>query len=606
MLLSIVMMVKNEEFYLKKTLEALKPMMDDIPTELIILDTGSDDSTVEIAKKYTDKVFFANWNNNFASMRNKSISYAQGDWILILDADEILINYDKLIKFLKSDLCNEYNCASIRLKNIISQDKETYTITYIPRLFRNTNDFRYEGAIHEQPILKHPIYNEIAVFDHYGYLFENEELKQLKHRRNKKILMEEINKYPKNPYINYQLGKQYMINDEYEDAFDYIIKSYKIYEKDNYIPIFVTLNLAKIYIVLNKFDKCEKLCVKYIKSDNKNIDIYFYLALSQKNLNKYKQSIENYKRYLYLIENYEISTQANNSECNLDTLNKKNECIVDIIYCYYRLEMYEEIIKDIEKMPINVLEESYIVIFISLYKVNKEEKIIELFHKISESKTQKNKFKMAIELILNRVKESDKLKFYKILSTIDDNYGILNKIRLGLTLSEEVCRNILKEEKEVYFSEVLYYAIENDFNIEDILSSINYSNMQNFTDYLIKTKRDCIIKLYYYLENVLNTMDYKKLQFYACLSKSILLYGNLVDYKYKKIFYMYISYNYECIKRVYNINLKNKESINLLRNEEDEFIVKLKRVEIYKNNDELTYIRKLKDLLIDNPCHKKV
>ena len=88
MLLSIVMMVKNEERYLDKTLYALNDLRKDIDTELIILDTGSTDSTVEIAKKYTDKVYFSKWNDNFADMRNISISYASGDWILILDADE--------------------------------------------------------------------------------------------------------------------------------------------------------------------------------------------------------------------------------------------------------------------------------------------------------------------------------------------------------------------------------------------------------------------------------------------------------------------------------------------------------------------------------------
>ena len=64
MLLSIVMMVKNEERYLDKTLYALNDLRKDINTELIILDTGSTDSTVEIAKKYTDKVYFSKWNDN--------------------------------------------------------------------------------------------------------------------------------------------------------------------------------------------------------------------------------------------------------------------------------------------------------------------------------------------------------------------------------------------------------------------------------------------------------------------------------------------------------------------------------------------------------------
>ncbi|CEO04362.1 glycosyltransferase [[Clostridium] sordellii] len=605
MLLSIVMMVKNEERYLDKTLESLKPLMREIDSELIILDTGSEDSTVEIAKKYTDKIFFANWNNDFGQMRNISISHASGEWILILDADEQLTNYDKLKEFLNSNLCEKYNSATITLKNIFSEDEERYSVDPLLRLFKNYNGFRYEGAIHEQPIFKSPTYNDIARFNHYGYLFEDEEVRQLKESRNKAILLREIEKNPNNPYINYQLGKQYIISKNYEDALFYMEKGYKIYEKNKYIPLFVTLDLANLYVDLSEFDKCENLCIKYIKNDDRNIDIYYYLATSQKQLNKYKKSIENYKRYLYLTENFDITTQANNTECNYDTLLNKEKAIINIIDNYYKLEMYEDITKDIDEISISVLEEAYLVIFMSLYKLNKEDKIIELFNKISGSKSQENKFKVAIESILNRVKENDKPKFYKILSTIDDNYGILNKIRLGLTLNEETYNEILIKEKEVYFSEILYYAIENNFKLENVLNNISYIKMQNFTDYLIKTKRECIIKLYDYLENVSNTMDYKKVQTYSCLSKSLLMYGNLVGDKYKKIFYMYISYNYECLKRVYDINLKNEESINLLRNEEDEFIVKLKRVETYKNNDELTYIRKLKDLLIDNPCHKK-
>ena len=605
MLLSIVMMVKNEERYLDKTLESLKPLMKEIDSELIILDTGSDDSTIEIAKKHTDKVFFANWNNDFAQMRNISISFASGEWILILDADEQLTNYDKLKEFFNSSLCKKYNSASITLKNIFSEDEERYSIDPLLRLFKNYTGFRYEGAIHEQPVFKGPTYNGVAKFNHYGYLFEDEEVRQIKERRNKAILLEEIEKKPNNPYINYQLGKQYIISKNYEDAIFYMEKGYKIYEKNNYIPIFVTLDLVNLYVDLSEFDKCENLCIKYIKSDNKNIDIYYYLATSQKQLNKYKKSIENYKRYLYLTENFDITTQANNIECNYDTLLNKEKAIINMIDNYYKLEMYEDVIKDIDKMTIQVLEEAYLVLFMSLYKLNKEEKIIELFNKVSGSKAQENKFKIALESILNRVKEKDKPKFYEKLSTIDDNYGILNKIRLGLTVNEEIYNKILIEEKEVYFSDILYYAIENNFNLENVLNNVSYIKMQNFTDYLIKTKRECIIQLYNYLENVSNTMDYTKLQVYACLSKSLLMYGNLVGDKYKKVFFMYISYNYECIKDVYNCSLKDEELINLLRNEEDEFIVNIKMIEKYKNRDELKYIRKLKELLIDNPYHKK-
>ena len=72
MLLSIVMMVKNEEKYLDKTLYSLQNLMNDIDSELIILDTGSTDKTIDIAKKYTQNVYFEKWNNNFSDMRNIS------------------------------------------------------------------------------------------------------------------------------------------------------------------------------------------------------------------------------------------------------------------------------------------------------------------------------------------------------------------------------------------------------------------------------------------------------------------------------------------------------------------------------------------------------
>ena len=95
MVLSIVLMVKNEEKFLEKTLTALNVLREKIDCELIILDTGSTDKTVQIAQKFTDKVYFAKWNNDFASMRNESIKYATGEWLLIIDADEVLINPKK-------------------------------------------------------------------------------------------------------------------------------------------------------------------------------------------------------------------------------------------------------------------------------------------------------------------------------------------------------------------------------------------------------------------------------------------------------------------------------------------------------------------------------
>jgi cellulose synthase/poly-beta-1,6-N-acetylglucosamine synthase-like glycosyltransferase len=77
--ISLCMMVKNEEKFLPQCLDSVRNYVD----EIIIVDTGSTDRTVEIAEKYTDKIYFHPWEEDFSKHRNQSISYATGDWIFI-------------------------------------------------------------------------------------------------------------------------------------------------------------------------------------------------------------------------------------------------------------------------------------------------------------------------------------------------------------------------------------------------------------------------------------------------------------------------------------------------------------------------------------------
>jgi glycosyltransferase involved in cell wall biosynthesis len=88
--ISLCMIVKNEERYLDNCLKSVKDVVD----EIVIVDTGSEDRTVEIAKNYTDKVYFHPWKNSFSEARNHYLKYAAGDWIFQIDADEELVRED--------------------------------------------------------------------------------------------------------------------------------------------------------------------------------------------------------------------------------------------------------------------------------------------------------------------------------------------------------------------------------------------------------------------------------------------------------------------------------------------------------------------------------
>ena len=84
--ISLCMIVKNEERVLERCLECLKDIVD----EMIIVDTGSTDSTKEIAKKYTDKIYDFEWIKDFSAARNYSLSFATKDYIYCADADEVI------------------------------------------------------------------------------------------------------------------------------------------------------------------------------------------------------------------------------------------------------------------------------------------------------------------------------------------------------------------------------------------------------------------------------------------------------------------------------------------------------------------------------------
>ena len=130
-MISICMIVKNESKVLEKSLESIK----DYNFEIIIVDTGSSDNTKEIARKYTDKVYDFKWCNDFSQARNFSISKAANDFVLVLDADEVIIDID-LKEIEKLINKNSEKVGRIIIKNEYYRDGNKFTYKeYVNRLF---------------------------------------------------------------------------------------------------------------------------------------------------------------------------------------------------------------------------------------------------------------------------------------------------------------------------------------------------------------------------------------------------------------------------------------------------------------------------------------
>lgn len=131
--LSACMMVKDEEANLPRCLQSIQPFID----ELIVVDTGSSDRTIQIAESFGASVYHHAWANDFSLHRNQSIASATGDWILIIDADEEFIFGNGGINHIRQTLQenNGKDAFAIVMKNIQAGRVTSQTIH--PRFFRN-------------------------------------------------------------------------------------------------------------------------------------------------------------------------------------------------------------------------------------------------------------------------------------------------------------------------------------------------------------------------------------------------------------------------------------------------------------------------------------
>jgi tetratricopeptide (TPR) repeat protein len=226
--LSLCMIVKDEEEMLPRTLEAVAPAVD----EIVVVDTGSRDRTVEIAESFGAKVLHHEWTGDFAAARNVSLEAATGDWIVWLDADEVLVAEDApALRALTGQTWRE---AFYLVETNFTGDVEDGTaVTHNAlRVFRNRPEYRFSGRLHEQFAHNLPGYlpervghTQVRV-EHYGYLGVVRDKKD-KARRNLELLERQSAEGLDTAYHKFNVGSEYLALGEYEKACDHLVRAWR-------------------------------------------------------------------------------------------------------------------------------------------------------------------------------------------------------------------------------------------------------------------------------------------------------------------------------------------------------------------------------------------
>lgn len=288
-LITVAYIVKNEEKSLTKSIQSILSIAD----EIIVVDTGSEDNTLEIAKQFGAKIYNFNWTNNYSEARNISIKYSTSKWILYLDADEELsLESSEIIRKLAEsaiDTTAGFVCEII--SEYIKDNGEIghYSGLY-PRFFRNIAYpiLHFFGTVHEQ--ITPSLYE-------FGYEHENSELKILHHgyaisriemenklKQHLKTLSLHVENEPENAYTWYHLGNTLFQMKKFPESKPILENSLKCGNLSNYLSANTALLLSRI---------CEQL--KEMKS------AHDYLDLSLTFIPNYKYSLI---RKAELIEKY--------------------------------------------------------------------------------------------------------------------------------------------------------------------------------------------------------------------------------------------------------------------------------------------------------------
>ncbi len=232
--LSLCMIVRDEEEMLPRSLAAARDAVD----EIIVVDTGSTDRTIEIAREFGAKVIEREWTGSFADARNASFDAATSDWIMYLDADEVLVAGDA--ERLREVTGRTWREAFYLVEtNFTGELGDGTAVTHnAMRVFRNRSEYRFEGRIHEQIANRLPtkLSERFEVTDvrveHYGYLGVVRDAKD-KSRRNIELLERQRDDAEEaTGFLHFNLGSEYAALGENENALGSFERAWELMKDD--------------------------------------------------------------------------------------------------------------------------------------------------------------------------------------------------------------------------------------------------------------------------------------------------------------------------------------------------------------------------------------
>ncbi|GEM_PF-727315 len=303
--LTVCLITKNEEQFIGQCLDSVKSVAD----QIVVMDTGSSDRTVEIAKGRGAGIHHFEWCDDFSAARNAALEHATGDWVLVLDADEVLSpdSISELKKSLKTK-----NAIGWRLP-IIDDGREAEGCNYVARLFRNAPGLFYVCRVHEQVFSSVEVRREEwgmtadvgqATLRHYGY---TEQLVKDRNKvsRNLKLLEKAIEEISDDPNLLMNYGLELVRSERLEDGLARYAEAFESMSgkpKNEVTPELRETLLTQYSSQLMKAKNWHEIvCVLnsgIARSGGLTASLHFSLGLAHQELHEWTEAAEEFRQCL--------------------------------------------------------------------------------------------------------------------------------------------------------------------------------------------------------------------------------------------------------------------------------------------------------------------
>lgn len=267
LLLTIGVPVSNQIETIDRCISHIAPLLNQLDAELVVVDTGSTDGTVEVCRAYGARIVTFAWCDNMSAARNEALYHARGAWFLSIDDDEWFENVDDILGFFQSGTYKKCDTATYIQRNYQMMSGSIFHDNHTLRMARITPELHFEGRIHDSLIVPAKAKNcqLFSVAHHYGFANDDPKKSREKYIRNTSLLLHDLYEYPKKLRYNFQLANELKCERYYADAAAWFFRGISIEQE----------------LPSEHFARLHTVCLLSSLHDSKDERTFFYTNLLQ-------------------------------------------------------------------------------------------------------------------------------------------------------------------------------------------------------------------------------------------------------------------------------------------------------------------------------------